>query len=188
MRLQTWAFIPRNFDEALARNSLCTMLDIVFEDLMSLLLACELDKYEKKREGYNNMHQVNSKKWESIIAKQQKPILYFMTHRPRDENNKQLSACHFVSNGNPSDRKPKPIYPSKNRNLDAPHTPAWVLGSATKHGEDTRQKVKEIAFEMKCFQLGGLSAVAFLAKPCSWAFWRRQIRHMDLTETSTSRE
>jgi hypothetical protein len=147
MRLQRWAFIPQNSDEALARNSLCTTLDIAFKDLMPLLLACELVKYEKRREGYNNVHQVNSKKWESFVAKQQNPILYYMTHQPSDENNKQLSACHFVSNGKPSDQKPKPIYPSKNQNLNAPNTPAWVMRPA-KHGKNTRQKVKEIVFEM----------------------------------------
>jgi hypothetical protein len=48
MRLRRWALIPRNIDEALARNSLCSMLDIAFEDLMPLLLACELVEYEKK--------------------------------------------------------------------------------------------------------------------------------------------
>jgi hypothetical protein len=144
MRLRRWALIPRNIDEALARNSLCSMLDIAFEDLMPLLLACELVEYEKKREGYNNLYRVNSKKWHSFMAKQRKATLYFMTHRPRDENtNKRISACHFVSNGKPGDQKPKPIYLSKIQNLDAPCTAAVVLRPA-KHGENTRQMVKEI--------------------------------------------
>lgn len=49
MRLRSWAFIPRNADEALARNRLCTMLDIAFEDLMPLLLACELVECTRKK-------------------------------------------------------------------------------------------------------------------------------------------
>jgi hypothetical protein len=152
MQSGRWAFIPRNTNEALARNSLCTMLDIAFEDLMPLLLACDLVKYEIKREGYSNAYRVNSKKWELfVIAKQQKAILCFMSHQPHDENQKKLSMCHYVSNGNPGDQeKPKPpIYPSKKQNLDAPNTPASVLRPA-KHGQNTRGKVKEIAYIRRC--------------------------------------
>jgi hypothetical protein len=77
------------------------------------------------------------------MAKQRKATLYFMTHRPRDENtNKRISACHFVSNGKPGDQKPKPIYLSKIQNLDTPCTPAL---RPAKHGKNMRQMVKEIA-------------------------------------------
>ena len=82
------------------------------------------------------------------MAKQQKATLYFMTHRPHDENtNKQISACHFVSNGKPGDQKPKPIYLLKIQNLDTPCTPALVLCPA-KHCKNKRQMVKEIAFKV----------------------------------------
>jgi hypothetical protein len=53
-----------------------------------------------------------------------------------------------VLNGNPGDQeKPKPIYPLKKQNLNAPNTLASVLHPA-KHGQNTRGKVKEFAYEM----------------------------------------